>query len=124
MPRTKPARPYYAIYNEGRFFDTFTPRVLDVFSTRALAITSVEKITPVYVRTYSDALNIKYVGDSSDVEIVTQHSDIAGTSTTSAQTVFVAVDASGSSIVETTISGTADDAWAACEVMKRKRGHD
>jgi len=66
---------------------------------------------------------MKYHGDDGAIKIVPQHSDIVGTSTTPANTVFLAIDECGNSIAETKILGTAHDAWTACEAMKRKCGN-
>ncbi|KAI4658378.1 uncharacterized protein J4E79_006783 [Alternaria viburni] len=118
MPRTQP---YYIVSIEGKLSATFIPRVVGVFSTPALAVASVKKITPRCARVpnNSEPGVIRCVGDDSDIKIELQHSDIVGTSITPANTVFLAIDECGDSIVETKISGTAHDAWAACEAMKR-----
>ena len=122
MSRT---RIYYISSIESKLSVTFTPRVLGVFSTPALAVASVEKITPRYVRVLHNPKPcvIRYVGNDSDIKIVSQHSHVAGASKTPARVAFLAIDACDDEIVEANVLRTAHDAWAACEAMKRKCGN-
>jgi len=126
LPQTtmSSSQPYYIVSSAGKLFAIFIPRVLGVFSTQALAVALVERIAPRYVQIpdVSKPRIVKYHGDDGAIKIVPQHSDIVGTSTTFANTVFLAIDDCGNRIVETNILGTAHDAWAACEAMKHKCG--
>ena len=120
-------RPCYISSSEGKFSAAFTPRVIGAFSTRALAVASVKKNKPCYVRIsdYFEPRVKRYGGNDCNFKIVPQHGDIVGTSTNfthTTHTVFLAIDACGNSIVETNILGTAHDAWAACKSMKRRYG--
>ncbi|KAI4684600.1 uncharacterized protein J4E88_004040 [Alternaria novae-zelandiae] len=117
-------RPCYISSSEGKFSVAFTLHVIGVFSTRALAVAAVERITP-HHRQIPDNVQlwiILYIGIDKAIKIVPQHSDMVGAFANPANAVFLAIDECDNNIVDTRILGTAHDAWAACEAMKRKCG--
>jgi len=108
----------YLVTHEGSALGTKAPRVLGVFSTRRLAITAVENLSPRPHETYRN----KY--GTMDGEIVIAHKSLhpSNNNTVTLNTIYVAIDAAGSSLVESGLCATKDQAWNLCVVFKRKRG--
>ncbi|KAI4631866.1 uncharacterized protein J4E87_002573 [Alternaria ethzedia] len=117
-------QPYYIVSSAAKPSAAFNPRVLGVFSTRALAVAAVERITP-HNPQIPDNVQlwiIWYIGIDNAIKIVPQHSDMVGAFANPANTVFLAIDECDNNIVDTRILGTAHDAWTACKAMKLKCG--